>query len=676
MEMLEKLQVGVYLLLLLLSCNQHGAEMAENFSDRQPEASDEFNSTDPDVSDIRYFPRYRPSQNTSNSGQEEIVVVNIDNEDTENSNDELGGVTEQTEEKENFQEYETTRERIEEYDTSTTPIAYGEYDELNTSSTDVYSDMLEKINNLTFIKGELEGLESKVGKILHQFLGSLDDETGNRSVTIMHEYMKEFRVFLKGYESLENFVNKYNTSGNITVDGFYDLHTYNKILTYNESAEKAVNDLQSVNLKYGFIWSWHQEILNRTNIFNEICNVSYLEKNIDEKEREIQFIKEFANDMRVLRKFIENNNLSDIYLTDKTNKFLNPVTYDSFATVLQNEREDDKNIVTKLLKLREAIKYMETVVSPCTKIVLYLFGIIGNGILLLIFIRHKEMRTSPNVMLINLAFGEFLSLTVSMPIAYIYYYATKGVATDFGCKAFTFFRVQGIGVSAYSLVVISIQRYVAMTQFLDRRGFVIGRKLKSFLLLLIVWIIGGIIAIPYTYFAEESGNYCYAGRRGKDQTMREVTATCGFIGVCLIPVVLNSVFSGLSAGHLRKSARLMPGEKMGQAKLQKSRVLSSNVLVGLVIIFAVCYIPYYLFGFLYVVIGFHMEDITYRYVISYTYDLIFCHSSLNPIALYVISNRYRYYFNKYLFCGKSCRSEESSSEHSAQTVTSTVDSNV
>ena len=66
------------------------------------------------------------------------------------------------------------------------------------------------------------------------------------------------------------------------------------------------------------------------------------------------------------------------------------------------------------------ILYITTIwIFPIISIIEFMIGVLGNGLLLTIFILNKSMRGSNNVMLINLAVVDIISLTVNLPISVI-----------------------------------------------------------------------------------------------------------------------------------------------------------------------------------------------------------------------------------------------------------------
>jgi hypothetical protein len=57
----------------------------------------------------------------------------------------------------------------------------------------------------------------------------------------------------------------------------------------------------------------------------------------------------------------------------------------------------------------------ETYIVPILFAVIFIVGTIGNGTLVLIFVRHKQMRNVPNIYILNLALGDLLVIISCVP---------------------------------------------------------------------------------------------------------------------------------------------------------------------------------------------------------------------------------------------------------------------
>jgi hypothetical protein len=73
----------------------------------------------------------------------------------------------------------------------------------------------------------------------------------------------------------------------------------------------------------------------------------------------------------------------------------------------------------------------------------------------------------------------------------------------------------------------------------------------------------------------------------------------------------------------------------------QARAVSWNVLIALAIVSAISYIPLYPLLFLYAWTDFRMYPTSYYVVFFVTYTLLFGNSCFNPIALYIVSRKFR-----------------------------------
>ena len=89
----------------------------------------------------------------------------------------------------------------------------------------------------------------------------------------------------------------------------------------------------------------------------------------------------------------------------------------------------------------------------------FIFGTTGNVILLIIMICNKDMRTVPNMYILNLAISDMLYITVFLSEACAYRITGMWIDNEFKCVIFPFFRRMSVGLSAYSVALYSFQRY-------------------------------------------------------------------------------------------------------------------------------------------------------------------------------------------------------------------------
>jgi hypothetical protein len=101
--------------------------------------------------------------------------------------------------------------------------------------------------------------------------------------------------------------------------------------------------------------------------------------------------------------------------------------------------------------------------QPVIITIVLVVGMTGNGLLLTVFVRHKETRTLPNCMLINLTVVDLLSLVVNVVLDYLRV-TTNWQMDALGCRIYFFFSYLLFAVSTYCVAMISVQRFVAVRQ--------------------------------------------------------------------------------------------------------------------------------------------------------------------------------------------------------------------
>jgi len=248
--------------------------------------------------------------------------------------------------------------------------------------------------------------------------------------------------------------------------------------------------------------------------------------------------------------------------------------------------------------------FVKNTVVPVIVAIVFMVGMAGNGLLLTIFVRHKETRTLPNSMLINLTVVDFLSLGVNVLLDYFLSIQPWPLGW-LGCKFYVFFYYFFIAVSTYSVAIISVQRFVVLWQLPSLAWCQQSQKTK-YVLIATVWGIGCIVSVPHAimYATNSEKDDCYS----VSIEYRVPVYTGNLIVFCVVPLLITAVFSGLTAYRIRRSAREIPGESTGQQQSQHSRMVSSNVLFALTILFVVSNVPFFLFVFL-----IYVEDI-YIYI--------------------------------------------------------------
>ncbi|GFG40856.1 hypothetical protein Cfor_05355 [Coptotermes formosanus] len=482
------------------------------------------------------------------------------------------------------------------------------------------------------------------------------------------QYEQALMEYVNKSKELNRFIDKHNSSAQDDLK-VKDISNFeDKLRTFRNRKYQLDHLFTLINLyvKFGTLTG---SVGKKWEEYGKRYDVSVLEDIARDLEEIIEVLKEH---LRVAKALLNFTKLFNLKLAFRSNYTYHLVDLELWESQLQNQTLA-LNQYKKILKEEEFRLLLGKYINPITQSVIFVIGFLGNGILLVVFAMHRDMRTSPNLMVLNLAVGDFLSL-ISNILLYDMLDVAGGV-WNYGvglCRVYLFVRHLCLGVTVYSIVAISAQRFFALTAFFNWHGFGcrLTKKYKSLLIIASVWIMASAIAIPRIVNAGVYNNWCRGyGFEYSDDYYRLVNST-DLVALCLLPLAIIAIFSAVTARRIKDSIKNMPGELAGKQKTKEARLLSSNILITLAVVFAVCYVPYFLYAFLNAWLTLEMDNSTHQLISFFTFSLIFANSCFNPIAVYLVSRKYRTYMKKYLFC--KCRELLDQERRKISTETSTT----
>ena len=509
---------------------------------------------------------------------------------------------------------------------------------------------------LIIINDTVKRMLKEIINITWSFINDHDDNVGNKAIKLGHEYVQQKRQLIHKIRTINTHINEYNCK--------FTSVTYLDVIP-EEGNEEEVRQQQTIMFKFEYLhglisdyYRMHavkEKANNLTEMYNTFRHLSDLKNSIEAGETLKEMIRNISENVKMTNNFSRTHKLERYFVTNFTTQLLDS---NFWELQLENKTKELEQVIRYVEDETARILLHETI-QPAVQGIIFMIGFVGNGAMIIIFAKHRDIRTATNMLLLNLAIGDVLNLTINIPVFYSYTVSTRWRFGLHLCKAYRFLRQLGIGVSIYSIVALSVQRFMAVTQFDIFRchGCRIPNNLKSFLIISSVWFAGCMIAVPHTVHAGIYDENCYAASNQNEYYSKTITLI-DLLLFCVIPLSSIATFSVLSAHHLKNSIRRLPGETIGMQAVIQARAVSSNVLIALAIVSAFSYIPLYLLLFLYAWTDFRMHPTTYYVVFIITYTLLFGNSCFNPIALYIVSRKFRGYFNRYLFCRREKNTTE------------------
>ncbi|XP_035681520.1 endothelin receptor type B-like [Branchiostoma floridae] len=341
--------------------------------------------------------------------------------------------------------------------------------------------------------------------------------------------------------------------------------------------------------------------------------------------------------------------------------------------------------------------------------VIFALGLTGNSLVIRIVATKPDMRNAPNVLLAGLACGDLLFILLCVPLtAYnLYTVPTDWIFGTAMCKLLPFLQQTSLGVTVLSLMALSADRYTAVVSSTMSRLSQSWRGLGVRLAL--IWSLAALSAVPaavsYTTRSVpwHGGNITVCGMDQESPFARTYNRWRVWLRFALyfcLPLAVTAVHYSLMAKHMMTVDRLHRNTRGMDDRMTKRR-RAARVVLCIVALFAVCWLPFHLTNILRITLPcsvlqnictfsalqgeiisrptphvalfalcwlpFHLTNIL-RITLPCSVLQNICtfsalqgahhfgltlgsfNSCVNPIALYILSRKYKLYMDSLLFC--------------------------
>ncbi|XP_077984683.1 prokineticin receptor 1-like [Glandiceps talaboti] len=226
---------------------------------------------------------------------------------------------------------------------------------------------------------------------------------------------------------------------------------------------------------------------------------------------------------------------------------------------------------------------------------------IGNAMLMYVLLRHRKMRTVPNLLIANLAASDFLVAVVCAPFNLSYYVSQNWRFGENMCIAVAYIKLVSLYVSTNSLLVIAIDRYIVIVNPLRPRM----RAVAAMVAVVIIWILSAIVVTPTAMYTKtiafwDNGVMSYYCGEFWEQTRMVALKSYNvflLVGEYIFPlVVMAYCYINISRKLWKHSSATptvirQPNNVPNLNTATKKKTI--RLLVILVVIFSFCWLPYY-----------------------------------------------------------------------------------
>ncbi|XP_014610001.1 PREDICTED: tachykinin-like peptides receptor 99D isoform X1 [Polistes canadensis] len=273
----------------------------------------------------------------------------------------------------------------------------------------------------------------------------------------------------------------------------------------------------------------------------------------------------------------------------------------------------------------------------------------GNLIVIWIVLAHKKMRTVTNYFLVNLSIADAMVSTLNVTFNYIYMLNSHWPFGTLYCKICQFIAVLTICASVFTLMAISIDRFMAIVNPLRPR---MGRR-ATLCVAVVIWIVGAILSFPMllfnTTYTQNFANgevrvICYSDWPNRDDdglSFQEYLYNVIFMILTYFLPIGSMTFT-----YARVGAELWGSQSIGEATARQLENIRSKrrvvkMMIVVVVIFAVCWLPLHV----YFIVTSYLPEITKESYIQELflgiYWLAMSNSMYNPIIYCWMNSRFR-----------------------------------
>jgi tachykinin-like receptor len=282
----------------------------------------------------------------------------------------------------------------------------------------------------------------------------------------------------------------------------------------------------------------------------------------------------------------------------------------------------------------------------------FIFGTAGNVIILFIIIGNRDMQTVPNMNIFNLAISNIIYLTLLFAETYANVISNTWLRDEFLCRFFPFCRRLLICLSAYSVALLSIQRYRAIVNPFHDPSFPKPTWRETLATIFGLWIVAALFSVP----SAVSSYLCAKNDTMTPTTYYRSVVIFELLSSCVFPLCVIAFTNIMTARHLVKSSRSI-SEGTENPQINK-RIITAKDEMALTVVFLISYVPYHVFlTYIIWTQGFDDAYPSIRVMVSYlNYGmlnliltcLLSIISCLYPVALFSTNSPFRQHLKSHL----------------------------
>lgn len=335
----------------------------------------------------------------------------------------------------------------------------------------------------------------------------------------------------------------------------------------------------------------------------------------------------------------------------------------SAATFTSNKNNNGSQINTTITLLPVMI-CPDYQYGRITKMIAYsinLFAsLIGNILIAVVILSNKNMKKPTNYFILNMAISDLVVPTMVhsrqlvqlyTQAEYDYEWIVEGTVGTVLCKVVVFFQDVTTAVSIFSLILISVDRFIAVVY--PTKHYIMSRRVCK-ILIFGTWLVGMSIHGVYLYTFEvrivNGVNICQSGyyKFGREFAARFylIYYMTQFSLLAVLPMIVMAVAYIIIVARLKRQSVSL-GDSFSDRQTRKRAEREHKIIrmaIAIIITFVISWLPSHVFMFLKLFVYNDVEMHKTCFLITFHCIALFCaysNASLNPCIVFGFSQKFR-----------------------------------
>ncbi|KAJ7994517.1 hypothetical protein DPEC_G00250300 [Dallia pectoralis] len=282
----------------------------------------------------------------------------------------------------------------------------------------------------------------------------------------------------------------------------------------------------------------------------------------------------------------------------------------------------------------------EVVMVPVIFGCIFFLGVVGNSLVMIVIgnVKTRRNRSTTNIFILNLSIADLSFLLFCVPFQATIYSLPEWIFGAFLCKCVHYLVTVCMLVSIFTLVAMSVDRYIAVVH--SKKSPCVRNRRNALLGVCVIWSLSFIFAVPVAQHQTlvtdhpeaPNSSFCweawYAG--ASKHTYKVTILVVGYV----LPLTLIICCYAKVLFHLHKKIKNM------SKKSQRSKRKTAQTVLLVVAAFLVCWMPHHIIA-MWVEFGdFPLNDASFVFRII-SHCLAYGNSCVNPILYAFLSENFR-----------------------------------